>query len=197
MSARRVSRLVLGCLCLAFITGPTPGAVGSCAASDESLDRPADLEAYCSEREQLVCVREYENGKLSLVRRDDCRRAAIARCERRRFLPGCRPTQRDANACLNALHSRSTLGLGVEEIDECARLCRLQNEDDSPRSIADSQDAGMTDDLDAGLAVEGSSDGAVNVADGDQVELDTELDDLIGGEVDAGRFTLSFDGGGL
>jgi hypothetical protein len=129
----RALRALFAGLLLLLIAAPTPGAVGSCGSDDDGLDQTADLEAYCSERGQLICVRAYERGDLSLVARDNCRREAIAACERRTFLPGCRPTQRAANACLNALHSRSTLDQMVDEIDECTRLCPLQNE--APRSI--------------------------------------------------------------
>lgn len=120
MNAHRGFGVVLLAL---LISAPTPGAVGSCG-SDE-LSGQADLVAYCTEREELICVRRYERREIGLDERDDCRRAEIARCERRFWAPGCAPTKREANACLNALRSLDTLSTEESEIDECQReaLC--------------------------------------------------------------------------
>lgn len=118
------ARRSLGIVAIALlISAPTPGAVGSCG-SDE-LSGQADLVAYCTEREELICVRQYERRELSVAERDDCRRKEIARCERRYWAPGCAPTKREANACLNALRSLDTLSTPENEIDECQReaLC--------------------------------------------------------------------------
>ena len=120
MSARRL--LGWGLLAL-LISAPTPGAVGSCG-SDE-LSGQADLVAYCTEREELICVRKYERRELSLGDREDCRRDEIARCKRRFWAPGCAPTKREANACLNALRSLDTLSTKEDQLEECQReaLC--------------------------------------------------------------------------
>jgi len=121
------ARRVVGWLFLtALISAPTPGAVGSCG-SDE-LAGQADLVAYCTEREELICVRRYERGELSVGDRDDCRRAQIARCSHRFWAPGCAPTKREANACLNALRSLDTLSTHEDELDECQSeaLCTAQ-----------------------------------------------------------------------
>ena len=132
MSARFLWLLVF---MLPLLIGPTPGAVGACDGDDD-LEGPADLEAYCDERGQMICVRRYERGELTIGQRDNCRRDAIERCERRVFLPGCRPTRRETNACLNALHSRSTLDKTIDELEECNRICTLQIESSGPRSIS-------------------------------------------------------------
>lgn len=114
----------LGWLALAaLISAPTPGAVGSCGSDD--LSGRADLVAYCTEREELICVRRFERREITLPDRDDCRRAEIARCARRFWAPGCAPTEREARACLNALRSRATLHTPEDELEECQReaLC--------------------------------------------------------------------------
>jgi hypothetical protein len=114
----RYARRVVGWLFIALlISAPTPGAVGSCG-SDE-LAAPADLVAYCTEREELICVRRHERRELSVIERDQCRRDEIARCAHRFWAPGCAPTKREANACLNALRSLDTLSTRESELDEC------------------------------------------------------------------------------
>ena len=106
-----------------LLAAPTPGAVGSCGPDD--LSGPADLVSYCTEREELICVRRAERGEFTPFERDECRRAEIARCERRSWAPGCSPTARQARACLNALRARSTLDTPEAELEECQRqaLC--------------------------------------------------------------------------
>jgi hypothetical protein len=133
-----------------LLGGPTPGAVGSCGSDD--LDNPADLEAYCTERDQLVCVRRSLRGELSQVERDDCRRLAIAQCQDRFWLQGCEPTRRQARACLNALRSFDTLDTREDKIEECSisTLCGIRIVDaGTPRDAA----AG---DPDGGLESEGN-----------------------------------------
>jgi hypothetical protein len=117
---------------------PAPGAVGSCGG--ENLDREADLVSYCKEREELMCVRQAERGELSDAERDECRRTEIARCDRRFWAPGCRPTQREANACLNALRSLDTLSIPEDELYECNR-----------RALCTARPAGKTASIDGGL----------------------------------------------
>jgi hypothetical protein len=113
-----VARRVFGWSFIALlISAPTPGAVGSCG-SDE-LAGSANLVAYCTEREELICVRRHERREISLIDRDKCRRTEIARCQRRFWAPGCAPTKREANACLNALRSLDTLSTKESEIEEC------------------------------------------------------------------------------
>jgi hypothetical protein len=114
MSAPRLAGWLLIAL---LIAAPTPGAVGSCG-SDE-LSGPAELVAYCTEREELICVRRHERREISVVERDECRREEIARCSNRYWAPGCAPTKREANACLNALRSLDTLDTPESEIEEC------------------------------------------------------------------------------
>lgn len=112
-------------LLVPVLSGPAPGAVGGCGCGDDPLDAPADLEAYCIEREQLVCVREFERGTGSVLDRDDCRRAVVEVCANRSFPRGCEPSQREAQACLNALHSRSTLDRRADQLRECRDLCNF------------------------------------------------------------------------
>jgi len=118
-----IRRAIAWAFLAALISAPTPGAVGSCGSDD--LSGTADLVSYCSEREELICVRRFERREISVIERDDCRRAEIARCERRFWAPGCAPTKREANACLNALRSLDTLETPEGELDECQReaLC--------------------------------------------------------------------------
>lgn len=123
----RTARRALGWMFVALlISAPTPGAVGSCG-SDE-LSGTADLVAYCTEREELICVRRHRRREISLAEQDTCRREQIARCSQRFWAPGCAPTKRQANACLNALRSLDTLGTKETEIDECQSeaLCTAQ-----------------------------------------------------------------------
>lgn len=110
-------------LLVPVLVGPAPGAVGGCGCGSDPLDEPVDLEAYCIEREQLVCVREFERGVGSVFDRDDCRREVIDLCSTRSFPRGCSPSKRKASACLNALHARSTLGETVNQLKECRDLC--------------------------------------------------------------------------
>jgi hypothetical protein len=117
MSTRYARRVVGWSLIALLISAPTPGAVGSCG-SDE-LAGPAELVAYCTEREELICVRRHERREISVIERDRCRREEIARCSRRYWAPGCAPTKREANACLNALRSLDTLSTLESELDEC------------------------------------------------------------------------------
>lgn len=142
---KRCSRAVVLLGFAALLAGPTPGAVGSCSGDDDALQEPVDFERYCSEREQLVCVRRYERGEVSLEARDNCRRRVIELCAQRSFAPGCRPTRREANACLNALHSRSTLDREINELEECRSLCSIPLEEEEARSIEPEPDAGAED----------------------------------------------------
>lgn len=135
---------------LTLLGGPTPGAVGACGGDE--LDEPADLQAYCTERDQLVCVRRSLRGELSHAERDDCRRLAIAQCQDRFWLPECEPTRREARACLNALRSFDTLETREDEIEECSpsELCGIHVPDAGlPRDAAAA-------DPDGGLESEGN-----------------------------------------
>lgn len=133
MSARGVrvwgpagARRVLAAVALfALLGGPTPGAVGSCG---DSVDGFADLTEYCKEREELTCVRRALRKELSTQERDDCRREALSACERRFWAPDCRPTARQANACLNALRAEETVDTPEDELDECntEALCTVK-----------------------------------------------------------------------
>jgi hypothetical protein len=114
-----------GVVAALLLVGPAPGAVGSCGG--DPLDQPAELESYCKEREQLICVRRAMREKLPDVKRDGCRYDAIELCSSRFWKPGCAPTVRQARACLNALRSFDTLKTPEDQIDECKTdaLCKL------------------------------------------------------------------------
>ena len=120
-----------------LLAAPGPGAVGSCSGGT-NLDRVADLESYCKEREQLVCVRRGLRKELSQGQTNDCRRTAIAQCELRSWSPGCQPTQRQARACLNALRSTDTLHTSEDRIAECKAkaLCTAHAAPDAGTSDA-------------------------------------------------------------
>ncbi|MDH5671684.1 MAG: hypothetical protein OEZ06_06015 [Myxococcales bacterium] len=130
-------RAALGLGLLAFLGGPTPGAVGSC---DEDLDGFVDLREYCKEREELVCVRRWLRKELTDEARDDCRREALSLCERRVWRPDCRPTERQARACLNALRAKGTVKTPEDELETCNReaLCTVRESQDSNDSDAGS-----------------------------------------------------------
>ncbi len=113
-----IARLLVAIALLVLCTAPTPGATGGCGGDD--LDDAADVRAYCSEREQLVCVRRYLRKEISARDRDSCRYDAVERCMSRTFPNECRPTQRVADACLNALASFDTLDRDEESIEECS-----------------------------------------------------------------------------
>jgi hypothetical protein len=126
-----VKRLMLCALALGLLSGPTSGAVGSCGG--EQLDEPADLPSYCSEREQLVCVRRELRHEISIGERDDCRRAALEACSRRFWPADCRPSERQTRACLNALRSTDTLQTPESDLEEChtEALCTVEPRDDA------------------------------------------------------------------
>jgi hypothetical protein len=118
MSAARLgARAALCALLFALLTGPTSGATGSCGGDE--LDREADLEEYCQQREQYVCVRQQLRREITVGERDDCRRQGIADCRNRSWAPRCRPTERQTRACLNALASLDTLDTPEDELEEC------------------------------------------------------------------------------
>jgi hypothetical protein len=128
----RISRRVAACtLLFTLLCGPTPGAVGSCG-SDE-LAREADLESYCAQREQLVCVRQSLRREITIVERDECRRQAIMDCHNRSWAPRCQPTERQTQACLNALSSTDTLNTPEDELEECQTkaLCTAEPRGDA------------------------------------------------------------------
>jgi hypothetical protein len=121
-------RLLAAFLLLLLLGGPSPGAVGSC----EERRRLAELRPYCEEREQLVCWRRYLRGELGGGEREvnECRATAISRCQNRYWPPDCRPSERQTDACLNALRSYDTLDIPESEIAECSveTLCQATGE---------------------------------------------------------------------
>ncbi len=129
-------RLVVGALMLLFLAGPTPGAVGSCGAEEGF----ADLLSYCREKEELICWRRELRGEFGGDPQGvvDCRRQARRECEERFWPPDCRPTERQANACINALSSADTVETAESEIAECEReaLCTVDPEDTAANESA-------------------------------------------------------------
>lgn len=116
---RRASlRVAFGVLLLLALAAPTPGAVGSCGG-EQGLDDFANLDSYCKQRDQLVCVRRQLRKELSLKETNDCRLSAIERCQLRSWSPGCHPTNRQTQACLNALRSIDTLDTKEDHLEEC------------------------------------------------------------------------------
>jgi hypothetical protein len=118
-------RAGFGVLLMLLLGGPTPGAVGSCGSDD--LSGLADIQRYCAQREQLVCVRRNLRKEITNGERDDCRRAALKQCSSRSWAPECHPTEREARACLNALSDLDTVKTPEDEISECSTkaLCTL------------------------------------------------------------------------
>lgn len=133
MSARKLALLVGLWLC---VIAPTPGSVGSC--NGDRLDRAADLRQYCEQREQLICVRRFLRKEITAAARDSCRYRGIDACMQRSFAASCQPTQRQANACLNALASFDTLNTADDAVPECqtGALCNapLQTTSDAGAS---------------------------------------------------------------
>ncbi len=136
---RMARRALAAAALLLLLGGPTPGAVGSC---DDDVDGFADLTEYCKEREELICVRRALRKELSTEQRDDCRREAMDACDRRFWAPDCRPTNRQAQACLNALRSTETVQTPEDELKECntEALCTART---TGTPIDMGEDAGM------------------------------------------------------
>jgi hypothetical protein len=112
------TRAAVGAALFLLLGGPTPGAVGSCGSDD--LDRPADFQSYCLEREQLICVRRGMRREISKGQEQDCRWDAIDFCEAvNDWSPRCQPTERVTRACLNALRSLDTLHTPEDDLEEC------------------------------------------------------------------------------
>ena len=122
-----------------LLGGPTPGAVGSCGGDE--LAGQADVQSYCTEREQLICVRQQLRREISIAQSNQCRRDMIERCKSRAWAPQCKPSERAARACLAALRSLDTVDTKESEIEECSMpaLCSVKVK--APTSIGD--DAGM------------------------------------------------------
>lgn len=123
---QRMSWIVLW---MGLFAAPTPGAVGSCDQRDSDMDF-VDLVPYCREKEQLICWRRGLRDELSESKVVDCRRKAIKDCESRFWSSDCRPTQRQAQACLNALKSTHTVQTEESDIEECSTtaLCTVTTE---------------------------------------------------------------------
>jgi hypothetical protein len=127
-NSRRKALLVragFSVLLMLVLGGPTPGAVGSCGTDD--LAGFADIQRYCAQREQLVCVRRNLRKEITNGQRDECRRAALKQCASRSWAPECHPTEREARACINALSDLDTLKTPEDKIHECSTkaLCTL------------------------------------------------------------------------
>jgi hypothetical protein len=132
-----------------LVSAPTPGSVGSCGA--DQLNDPADFSSYCQQREQLGCVRRFLRKEITAATRDQCRWDAIDACSRSAFPSDCRPTRREADACLNALSSFDTLSTQEQNIPECKQkaLCMATPSEqtdagiDKPTGLSQPTDAGV------------------------------------------------------
>jgi hypothetical protein len=111
----RAVRVLFAVLVLLILGGPTPGAVGSCDAEDSD----ADLYAFCRSREELTCWRRGLRRELTENAVNQCRVDAVAKCQQSSWAPGCKPTQRQADACINALRAMDTLQTKESKIAEC------------------------------------------------------------------------------
>jgi hypothetical protein len=120
----RVSRALFALIILLMLGAPTPGAVGSCGAEDGE----ADLFSFCREREELTCWRRGLRRELTEKAVTECRENAIEQCKQRVWAPECRPTERQAEACINALRSLDTVQTVESRIAECKekRLCTAE-----------------------------------------------------------------------
>jgi len=109
-----------------LLVGPAPGAVGSCGGDD--LTGEAELIPYCQEREELICERKRRRGELTDEGAQTCRHEVRELCEHRFFPNECRPTERVAQACLNALRSLDTVKTKEKDIPECRvkALCAIR-----------------------------------------------------------------------
>lgn len=133
-----MKRIVVVLLVLSpLLGGPTPGAVGSCGGDD--LDQSADLQTYCVEREDLTCVRRWHRNEINDQQMNECRLDARTLCARRTWSNDCRPTERQARACIHALASSDTLQTPEDEVRECSieALCTVTTLPEGPRSIED------------------------------------------------------------
>jgi hypothetical protein len=112
-----------------MLAAPSPGAVGSC----DKKDSPADLFAFCNAREELTCWRRGMRRELTEKAVNQCRIDASASCGKRVWAPECKPTQRVADACINALRAVDTVETREDKIPECKekRLCTEQSSGDA------------------------------------------------------------------
>jgi len=128
-------RVVVTLILAMLLVGPTPGAVGSCNQNEDDnpvLDMGDEMIDYCQEKEELTCFRQGERGELDKEKGevDACRKAVRRICETRTWQPDCRPTKRQAEACINALRSMDTLDTEESKIKECSEdaLCNVEYE---------------------------------------------------------------------
>jgi hypothetical protein len=118
--ARAARRLVLGALAFVVLGGPAPGFVGSCAPS--TSDAP-DAYRFCTDKQGLVCGREYESSRIDAVQFEACYNGIPALCETRRTWSDCVPSSAATEACLNALRDPARFATPSNEIVECNTLC--------------------------------------------------------------------------
>lgn len=122
-SAATWRRMLVAIGLLLLLGGPTPGAVGNCGEESAPL---VDLIDYCVDRELLSCRRRQLRGELTVDTYEDCANKAVREiCPSRFWAPGCRPTTRQANACIEALRSYDTLHIEERDLPECkvSALC--------------------------------------------------------------------------
>ncbi len=138
--AGMVRRALVATSLLLLLGGPTPGAVGSCGEESAPL---VDLVDYCVDRELLSCRRRQLRGELNDDTYADCADDVVrVICPSRFWAPGCRPTTRQANACIEALRSYDTLQIEERDLPECkvSALCTIEMQ---PSDASMRQDGGM------------------------------------------------------
>lgn len=118
---RRAWTVLVSTATAAALVGPAPGDVGSCGEAP----RGVDATEYCRIREAWLCRRQQARGELTPAQERTCIDNAVARCRSvAGWPPDCqpRPTQREAQACIDQLRRKDNLDTPVSEIPRC-HLC--------------------------------------------------------------------------
>lgn len=103
---------------LVLCIGPAPGEVGGCGDSEI----PADARDFCQQRDAWECRRAEARGEITDVQA--CVDEIPAACSAFNWPFMCRPfpTNREAQACIDALALQSNVNTPLNEIGAC-QLC--------------------------------------------------------------------------
>ncbi|MEM9067782.1 MAG: hypothetical protein AAGE52_04725 [Myxococcota bacterium] len=103
---------------LALCVGPAPGEVGGCN-SDTTV---ADAEDFCRQQSAWICRRQEFRGEIADVQ--GCVDEIPAACAGSNWPFTCQPfpTNREAQACIDALALESNVETPVEDLSAC-NLC--------------------------------------------------------------------------
>lgn len=119
--SRPVLRIAVGALLVLALGGPSPGHIGSCDGSAE-LAGAAD---FCERYRTYYCARELMGGRLPASEYQACIQRTgpnsgdpFTYCSRFAFTPGCEPSQRTADACIDAL-ARTDVSVRSDDIQQC------------------------------------------------------------------------------